>query len=317
MSSWRPSASIPDLKKRAALTAQARAFFAARDVYEVQTPLLATAGNPDPHIDSVPVDLSAGGYAETDGYLNTSPEFCMKRLLAAGSGDIYQLCPAFRAGEAGRWHNPEFTILEWYRLGFSMRQLMDEVAELVHALAAENLPLRAITWDEAWSSAGLDDTSIAALNGALAAAQIDVPNNLSLAELQDLAFSLLIQPTLGEGGLCFVYHYPAEQASLARLDADNPKVAERFELFWQGVELANGFVELVNAGEQRQRFEQNNVDRTQSGKAPVVIDEAFLTALENGLPNCAGVAVGFDRLLALLLKQDRLSGALSFNASLC
>lgn len=314
---WRPSASIENLKKRAQLLQATRAFFSARDVYEVQTPIIATAGNPDPYIDSITVDLSAGGYEAEQGYLNTSPEFCMKRLLAAGSGDIYQICSAFRAGEAGRWHNPEFSILEWYRLGFSMQALMDEVAALVQTLASRDIAVTSVAWAQAWREAGLDDSSFEALHGALVAAEIDVPVGLSLPELQDLTFSLLVQPSLGNAGLCFVYHYPAEQASLARLDANNPAVAERFELFWQGVELANGFVELADADEQRQRFEQDNVQRQQSQKPTVTLDEPFLAALAQGLPECAGVAVGFDRLLALLLKQDRLAAAMSFNASHC
>ncbi len=311
---WQPSIATADLKKRAQLLSATRAFFSAREVCEVQTPIVAASGNPDPHIDSIAVDLSAGGYEAEAGYLNTSPEFCMKRLLVAGSGDIYQLCSAFRAGEAGRWHNPEFTILEWYRLGFSMQQLMAEVASLVEQLFGQKLPQQSLTWAQVWSNAGIDSSSEQALLDALASEAIDVPAGLTLAELQDLAFSMLLQPQLGRDGLCFVYHYPAEQASLARLDADNPNVAERFELFWQGVELANGFVELANANEQRQRFQQDNLDRHASDKPAVTLDEKFLAALESGLPDCAGVAVGFDRLVALLLGQDRLAGALSFSA---
>ena len=314
MESWRPSTSIENLKKRAQLLSATRAFFSAREVCEVQTPIVAASGNPDPHIDSISVDLSAGGYESLSGYLNTSPEFCMKRLLVAGSGDIYQLCSAFRAGEAGRWHNPEFMILEWYRLGFSMRQLMDEVALLVEQLVGAELSQSALTWQQVWRQAGINSESQQALLDALAAEAIDVPAGLTLAELQDLAFSMLLQPTLGRDGLCFVYHYPAEQASLARLDADDPTVAERFELFWHGVELANGFVELANPAEQRQRFQQNNRDRSENHKPEVALDENFLAALESGLPDCAGVAVGFDRLVALLLKQERLADVLSFSA---
>lgn len=312
--SWQPDISLENLKKRAQLLAATRAFFSARDVCEVQTPIVATAGNPDVHIDSIGVDLSAGGYAAEQGYLNTSPEFCMKRLLAVGSGDIYQLCPAFRAGEAGRWHNPEFTILEWYRLGFCMRQLMDEVQALVATLAAQDLPAQHLTWAAAWQQQGLAVADENALVTALNARDIDVPAGLSLAELQDLAFSFLVQPQLGLNGLCFVYHYPAEQASLARLNAANPTVAERFELFWQGVELANGFVELANAQEQRQRFQTDNANRAQALKPQVLIDEPFLQALEQGLPDCAGVAVGFDRLAALLCGGGNIQSALSFSA---
>ena len=312
---WQPSISAENLRKRAQLLSATRAFFSARDVCEVQTPIVATAGNPDVHIDSIEVNLSAGAYDTERGYLNTSPEFCMKRLLAAGSGDIYQLCSAFRAGEAGCWHNPEFTILEWYRLGFSMQQLMDEVAALVSQLYGAELPLRFITWAEAWTHKGINPNDETALNQSLGAMQIDVPAGLSLSELQDLAFSFVVQPDLGEQGLCFVYHYPAEQASLARLSPDDDSVAERFELFWQGVELANGFVELVNAQEQRQRFQADNQQRLAAAKPKVREDERFLAALEAGLPECAGVAVGFDRLVALLLEQARLEDVITFNAS--
>lgn len=312
---WQPSAEFSVLKQRAALLAKTRAFFAEREVLEVQTPLLATAGNPDPHIDSLTVDLSAGGFGVDRGWLNTSPEFCMKRLLAAGSGDIYQLCPAFRAGESGRWHNPEFVLLEWYRLGFGMQQLMAEVAALVTDLAGQLLTSSQITWAQSWSDNGLVADDAADLTQRLIAAKVDVPPNLSLAALQDLAFSLLIQPSLGQQGLCFVYHYPAEQASLARLDPQNPKVAERFELFWQGVELANGFVELADADEQAGRFAADNQQRRIEAKPEIPVDELLLAALAEGLPACAGVAVGFDRLAALLLDQQRLDAVMSFSAS--
>ena len=313
--SWQPSADLDVLKQRAALLATARDFFAQRDVLEVQTPVLATAGNPDPHIDSVPADVSAGGFDVPHAWLNTSPEFCMKRLLAAGSGDIYQLCPAFRAGESGRWHNPEFTILEWYRLGFDMHQLMAEVAELVTALTGKPLTRGYKTWADAWADEGLDANNATALTQQLNAAAIDVPKGLSLAALQDLAFSYLVQPALGQHGLCFVYHYPAEQASLARLDKNDSSVAKRFELFWQGVELANGFVELADAVEQAERFAADNQQREAEGKPLMPQDTKLLAALEKGLPDCAGVAVGFDRLAALALGQTQLDQVMSFNAS--
>lgn len=313
--SWQPSADLDVLKQRAALLAKSRDFFAQRNVLEVQTPLLATAGNPDPHIDSVAADVSAGGFDEPQAWLNTSPEFCMKRLLAAGSGDIYQLCAAFRAGESGRWHNPEFTILEWYRLGFDMHQLMAEVAELVAALAGRPLTTSYKTWAQAWADKGLDANNADALTQQLNAAAIDVPKGLCLAALQDLAFSYLVQPALGEQGLCFVYHYPAEQASLARLDVDDPSVAKRFELFWQGVELANGFVELADAAEQAERFTADNQQREAEGKPVMPQDKKLLAALEKGLPDCAGVAVGFDRLAALALGQTQLDKVMSFSAS--
>lgn len=312
--SWQPNISIEHLKKRAQLLSATRAFFSARGVYEVQTPLVATGGNPDLHIDSIGVDLSAGGYDVESGYLNTSPEFCMKRLLAAGSGDIYQLCSAFRAGEAGRWHNPEFTILEWYRRDYSMQALMDEVAELVAALRGASLTIDSITWHEAWALANVSENDAGGMASALREKGIDVPSGLSESELQDLAFSFLVQPSLGKNGLCFVYHYPAEQASLARLCPTDNSVAERFELFWQGVELANGFVELVNPSEQAQRFADDNERRLAANKPVVAQDAHFLAALAAGLPDCAGVAVGFDRLVALLLEQPRLDAVLSFSA---
>ena len=314
-SRWQPSASIDVLKQRAQLLTQTRAFFAEREVLEVQTPVLATAGNPDPHIDSIAADLSQGGFAAEQGWLNTSPEFCMKRLLSAGSGDIYQLAPAFRAGEAGRWHNPEFTILEWYRLGFDMPQLMAEVADLVMDLAGQTLPVQQLTWADAWRAEQLDPNNEAELLACLQAEQIDVPTGLSLAALQDLAFSLLLQPQLGEQGLCFVYHYPAEQASLARLAPADNSVAERFELFWQGVELANGFVELADSSEQAARFAADNHQRQQHQQPTIAVDQHLLAALAQGLPACAGVAVGFDRLAALLLNKTQLADVLSFNAS--
>lgn len=312
---WQPSATIDVLKQRAQLLAQTRQFFAERDVLEVQTPIVATAGNPDPHIDSIAVDLAHGGFDAAHGWLNTSPEFCMKRLLAAGSGDIYQLGSAFRAGEAGRWHNPEFTILEWYRLGFDRATLMAEVADLVMHLANRQLPVSQCSWAEAWDAEQLNPADADALVARLQAEQFDVPTGLSLAALQDLAFSLLVQPKLGKNGLCFVYHYPAEQASLARLASEDESVAERFELFWQGVELANGFVELADSAEQAERFAADNQLRLQRQQPAVAVDQHLLAALAAGFPDCAGVAVGFDRLAALLLGKTQLADVLSFNAS--
>lgn len=290
------------LAARAAMLARIREFFAARGVLEVDTPLLAETTTPDPAITSL--EVTAPLMPHWRGYLQTSPEFAMKRLLAAGSGDIFQLGHVFRDGESGRRHLREFTLLEWYRLGYDEHRLMDEVA----ALLAELLPVLAhrrgerLTWGAAFQRAtGADPAGLEAegLARLLAGKGVDPPAGLDLAGLLDLAMGVLVIPRLGHDGLCFVHDYPAAQASLAALNPGTPATAARFEVFLAGVELANGFRELRDAGEQRQRFERDRALRAQRGQPVPPLDEALLAALTRGLPACAGVALGVDRVLML------------------
>lgn len=298
-----------------------RAFFSLRGVLEVETPLLAQAGNSDVHIESLTVeadfgggDFDAGGHRR---YLQTSPEFAMKRLLADGSGDIYQICKAFRAEEHGRLHNSEFTLLEWYRSGMDHHALMDELECLLgdlFAAFARPLPvLRRIDYAQAWQTlAGIDfvEASDSQWQRAFVAAGVDMPGFADAEERLDFGFATLVQPRLQ--GAWLVFDYPASQASLARLSVDNPDVAERFELFIDGVELANGFHELSDADQQRQRFEADLRRRRQAGRSLPPMDERLLAALEAGLPDCSGVAVGLDRLLMVLLGKTSIAEVMSF-----
>jgi len=298
------------------MLARTRAFFERRQVMEVETPVLSAAGTTDVNIHSLSTRV-AGQPGSL--YLHTSPEFPMKRLLAAGSGDIYQIARVFRDGESGRRHNPEFTMLEYYRLGMDHHRLMDEVQELMGELlgdGAEPLQCQRLTYREAFMQAVGLDPMVAGrqdLLDALARHQVELPGEpLTDAQLSDLLMGTLVSPGLGRDQPCFVYDFPEDQAALARIRPGNPPVAERFELFYRGMELANGFHELCDADEQRQRFARDNLVRQESGLPTVPADENMLQALEQGLPACAGVAIGFDRLVMLAAGADQLSDVLAF-----
>jgi elongation factor P--(R)-beta-lysine ligase len=328
---WRPGAARARLVQRAALLRSAREFFAARAVLEVDTPLVVNAPVSDLHIHSASVRLAEAPAATRSPpaaplFLHTSPEYAMKRLLAAGSGDIYQICHVVRGGESGRLHNPEFTLIEWYRLGVSLNALMDEVEALVRALLgaaaphdSERLSYRAAFQRE------LEIDPLSAPSAALAAAA--APLNLSGAptggagrgaatpdrdEWLELLMGAIVGPRLGRNALTFVHGYPASQAALARLDAADPRLALRFELYCEGVELANGFHELASAAEQRARFARDNAERARRGLPTMPLDERLLAALEAGLPDCAGVALGFDRTLMIATGARHIAEVLPF-----
>ena len=304
--------SLDILKKRATLLRQLRAFFYARNILEVDTPALSIAGNTDPHIESFCMHYTGPGESETL-YLHTSPEFAMKRLLAAGSGAIYQLCKVFRNGEAGRQHNPEFTMLEWYRTGFEHHELMEEVGELLDEVMGHSpTPIIKMTYQEAFiKHAGIDplETDPAAL--ADCAHQHGLEQVIGMADASvgdwcDLLVDQVVIPAFGQSRV-FIYDYPVSQAGLAKVSQKDTRVAERFELFINGVEIANGFHELTDAAEQRLRFEKENIQRKKKGLVQLPIDENLISALESGLPDCAGVAVGIDRLLMLIAGEDSIS----------
>ena len=301
MHDWQPTASIANLRLRAQLLAKLRQFFAARGVMEVDTPALSRAGATDRHIHSFRVEDGQKGHL----YLHTSPEFPMKRLLAAGSGDIWQLCKVFRSGEAGRMHNPEFSMLEWYRLGMDHHALMAEVAELVAALLPEmRQPPEKISYRDAFQKhAGLDLFSAGKRDCIVAltrdGCQVPAEGELDYDGWLDMVAGDLVYPALGKGGLTFIYDYPESQAALARVRPGEPPLAERFEAFIDGVELVNGFHELIDAGEQRRRFTADRTYRAAHGLMDVPMDERLLSALGQGLPDCAGVALGFDRLVMI------------------
>jgi lysyl-tRNA synthetase class 2 len=313
--SWRPSASLATLQLRARLLARLRAFFAARGVLEVETPSLSPAGSIDPALTSIAARVQALGGARM--YLQTSPEFAMKRLLAAGSGDIYQICRVYRDGELGRWHQPEFTMLEWYRVGWDDFALMDEVgALLTEVLEREDARPATVrmSYLEAFERfVGVDPgAGPDALAAALEGRGLAVPATTDQRILLDFALSAAVAPALPRSTLTFIYDFPADQAALARTKPTRPAVAARFEAFFDGIELANGFAELTDAAEQRRRFEAEHAERLAAGHEAPPLDEALLAALEHGLPECAGVAVGVDRLVAAAASIDGIGAAVSF-----
>ncbi len=322
MSNWRPSATLETLRLRARLLTQIRAFFAAREVLEVETPALSRAAGTELHLHSFTTRYS-GPSAPPDGqlYLHTSPEYPMKRLLAAGSGSIYQISKVFRDGEAGRRHNPEFTLLEWYRIGFDHLRLMDEVEALVASVLQEVLSLREtqrLSYRESFMRhAGIDPhtADTAALAECVRHHGITVPTEMENADRNvwlDLLMTHVVEAQLGRDCLCFIYDYPADQASLARIRPGVPALAERFELYVHGVELANGFHELADSVEQRWRFEQDNDARQARGLPVLPIDEHLLAALAHGLPDCAGVALGLDRLVMLAADARCIQDVIAF-----
>jgi elongation factor P--(R)-beta-lysine ligase len=315
--SWQPTASLATLQLRAALLAATRAFFSERGVLEVDTPALVRHAVTDLHIHCARVQLPGHG---APLYLQSSPEYAMKRLLAAGSGDIFQLAHVFRGNEqASRWHNAEFTLIEWYRCGHSMQQLMAEVAQLSSLLLGldQSAPVETLSYTQAFEREfGVDPlrSADAALRALAVAHKLGAPvaEHCSRDQLLDWLMGSVVGPRLGSAGLCFVHRYPASQAALARLDPQDPRVALRFELYCRGVELANGFEELCDAGTQRQRFELDRSQRLRAGLEAPALDEALLSALAAGLPPVSGVALGFDRLLMLRLGATHIEQVLAF-----
>jgi lysyl-tRNA synthetase class 2 len=320
---WRPSATIATLRRRATLVQAVRAFFATRGVLEVDTPVLSRHAVTDVQLAPLRV---VGTDGRGCGWLQTSPEFAMKRLLAAGSGDIWQLCRVLRADERSTLHDTEFTMLEWYRVGWTIDRLVDEVAALADAVCAAGARtlqaprrIERMRYAEAFRrELGLDPLTAADADLRDAARSLDVaPATLAALrrdELLDLLMVLAVGPRLGSGRWTFLTHYPAAQAALARLDPDDPRVAQRFELYAEGIELANGFDELCDAGEQRRRFEADLAERRRRGLPETPLDERLLAALESGLPACAGVALGFDRLAMLALGAGHLADVVAFSS---
>ncbi|UTW47561.1 EF-P lysine aminoacylase EpmA [Bacterioplanoides sp. SCSIO 12839] len=301
---WLPGASLQALRLRAEVNTQIRNFFAEQGIMEVETPLLCQAPVTDPNIEPI---------AAQGRYLHTSPEYAMKRLLCAGSGDIYQLCKVFRQGEAGQRHNPEFTMLEWYRVGWDHHQLMKEVERLLQLLLAEHISLEpealTLSYAEALQQfAGINWPNISEAQlreQGIALAGFDL--ELNRDGWLDVIMSHQVEPALPKDKLVFIHNYPASQAALAKVSGEgNNAVAQRFEVYLNGVELANGYHELTDAKEQRRRFMQEANGRD--------IDERLLAAMEQGLPECAGVAMGIDRLLMLMLDVS-IDEVLSFSWS--
>ncbi|HEX2586106.1 MAG TPA: elongation factor P--(R)-beta-lysine ligase [Steroidobacteraceae bacterium] len=309
---WRPGATFTTLERRAEMLQSARQYFSATRALEVETPTLSRYPVSDVHLASVQANLCGN-----TAWLHTSPEYAMKRLLAAGCGDIYQIGRVYRDNEQGRYHNPEFTMIEWYRLNYDHHQLIEDVEALIGCMLPSRCLDRAerISYEEAimtHAQVNPFDDGNETLISALTRDGVDVPKSIKQDRdaLLDLIMSTVVGPKLGMTNLIFVYDYPASQASLARIRG---KVASRFEAYLDGLEIANGFHELSDANEQRARFDADNAQRTQRGLPVNVVDEFFLTALAEGLPDCSGVALGFERLVMCAVGAKHIDEVLAFS----
>lgn len=321
---WRPTASIETLRERARLLNEVRRFFAERDVLEVETPVLGHGGSTDLHLDALSLIATTPAGRERL-WLQTSPEFHMKRLLAAGSGPIFQLARSFRDGEVGRRHNLEFTMLEWYRPGCSLTELIDETEVLIRTLLPDAGPRRLRRYRELFReheqllvdpfTTPLETLRrLAGERGGLNMADSDRDSCL------DLLMGLVIEPTLGHHGIDVVIDYPASQAALARKQRDpedGVEIAARFEVYVKGLELANGYDELTDATEQAARFADDNRQRERLGKSSIDVDTRLVAALQAGMPAGSGVALGLDRLIQLALGKPSVAEVMAFATPAC
>jgi elongation factor P--(R)-beta-lysine ligase len=313
MAEWKPTATRSMLAHRSAVMMHARHFFGDRGVLEVDTPTVVNAPVTDVHIHSARVQFAD---SPRPYFLHTSPEYAMKRLLAAGSGDIFQICRVVRGFERGPQHNAEFTLIEWYRLGYTLDRLMSEVEHLVRTLLSDvAFPMSSerITYQEAFLRELRLDPLVATVEELTNVAKtVGFDGRAQRDELLELLMGAVIGPRLGRNGLTFIYAYPATQAALARINPSDSRTALRFELYCKGMELANGFQELASAAEQRARFEHDNEERRRRGLPTYEIDERLLAALEHGFPDCAGVALGFDRTMMLAAGVEHIEEVMAF-----
>ena len=313
---WRPAVNKNGLKERARLFAATREFFRSRGITEVDTPVLSRFASCDPNIRSL--ESTVGG---KQFYLHTSPEFFMKRMLAAGSGDIYSIARVFRDDETGQFHNPEFVMLEWYRLNFDLESMAKETVELLTMLlglsATSDFAMGTYS-DVFVKHAGVDP--LLATDRELKQIAIETGldcEGMDRDGLLDVIAGSKVFPELGKHGVEVISEFPAAQAALAEIDPGNPAIAERFEVFLDGIELANGFRELRDANEQQTRFEADNRKRRQRDQPEMPIDRLLLEALAHGLPVCSGVAVGLDRVFMLALSENDIGKAMSFPLDKC
>ena len=312
---WQPSADIKNLLKRAKIIAEIRQFFTERGLLEVETPVLSEFGITDLHLSTFSTEfLAPFGEQSKTLWLSTSPEYHMKRLLAAGSGPIFQISKVFRNEEAGNRHNPEFTMLEWYRPHFSMHRLINEVDDLLQQIL-DCPPAESLSYQFVFQEyVGLDPLSAerSELIEAARKHNFMAEDNEDRDTLLQFLFSEVVEPQIGKDRPVAIYHFPSTQAALAQVSPEDQRVAERFEFYYKGLELANGFHELTDAREQRHRFELDNQQRTKHGLPVRDIDERFLAALEAGLPNSSGVALGVDRLIMVALGCEKINEVISF-----
>jgi lysyl-tRNA synthetase class 2 len=310
---WRPGASRFAVEARANLLGAIRTWFLEQNVLEVETPVLSRAGNSDPNIHSISTDSSL------KRYLRTSPEYAMKRMLAAGFRDIYELGRVFRAGEKGRLHNPEFTLLEWYRCGCNYLDLAAEVCALIKFCGNglfDDWPVQRLTYRDIFiANTGLDPFLCTESDLSSAAAERGIRTGvLAHQEWLDLLLCEVVEPNLPGETITIIHDFLPEQAALARIRPCNPPVAERFEVYLGQMELANGYQELTDSREQLARFERERGLGEARGEATAPLDLALIEALRHGLPDCSGVALGVDRLLMSILKLDHIDAVLAFSA---
>lgn len=318
MIKWQPCATVENLFKRAEIISQIRKFFNDLGFLEVETPIISKNTVTDINLISFKTVFHKTG--STNGvplFLMTSPEYHMKRLLAAGIGPIFQICHSFRNEELGRLHNPEFTMLEWYHPFYDLYQIMQEVDDLLQQILDCDSADRC-SYQEIFNCyIGLDPLSADKDQLYIASIKFNLDSAISIDDDRDtllqLLFTIKVEPNIGHEKPIFVYHFPASQALLAEISDEDKRVACRFEVYFQGIELANGYQELIDAHEQRQRFVQDNIKRKVMKLPQHTIDENFLAALEHGIPACSGVSLGIDRLLMLALKVDHLSDVMSFS----
>ena len=312
---WQPTASVKNLLTRAKLLAEIRRFFTDRGLLEVETPVLSEFGVTDVHLATFSTEfISPFGEQSKTLWLSTSPEYHMKRLLAAGSGPIFQIGKVFRNEEAGNRHNPEFTMLEWYRPHFDMYRLINEVDDLLQQIL-ECPPAESMSYQFAFQQyVGLDPLSadLSELAEKAKKHQLIGAENENRDTLLQFLFSTVVEPQIGQEAPVVVYHFPASQAALAQISSEDLRVAERFEFYYKGLELANGFHELSDAREQLRRFQQDNLQREKMGLPVRVIDTRLLAALQAGIPNCSGVALGVDRLLMIAMGTESIKDVISF-----
>ncbi len=309
-----PTASLPSLKARAMLLQRLRRFFDERDFFEVETPLLSRDTVVDRHLHPIQVDRHqiTGQQSDTQKivFLQTSPEFAMKRLLAAGAVAIYQICKSFRAGETGSRHNPEFTMLEWYRVGDDMEQGVQRLEDLIQTIL-DTKPASRISYRDAFLNATGLDPFIASIEQLAVLSKLE--SELDRDEHLNVILSRDVEPHLGTEAPEVLYHYPASQAALAKTKTEaGVDVAERFEIYYRGVELANGYHELLDPDELIARNENTNQQRIADGQHALPTDSRLLAAMRLGMPACAGVALGVDRLLMLAVQEDCIQNVIAF-----
>lgn len=320
-SNWQPTLSWEGAKARSLIIHKIRAFLDERGLVEVETPVLCGHGATDVYLDSFQTNYNHSIKTDDLGgcelHLQTSPEYAMKRLLASGYQNIYQITKAFRNEPSGRYHNPEFTMLEWYRVDYDHLSLMNEVGDLLKVvLGCTNI--NKVTYQNVFIQfVGIDplDVSLIDLFNVINKHNkwsdwMKTENDIDI--LLQVIFTEIIEPKIGVDTPCFIYEFPASQASLAKLSNHDPRVADRFECYYKGIELVNGFNELTCADDQLARFEQDNMKRAVLNKSEVVIDKSFIDALKSGLPQCAGVALGIDRLIMLALNKEHIQDVITF-----